>query len=201
MRADALHSWTRAVYNVSQHRLASAFAECLRRPADWPIGGQDVSSLIWMVLNAAIAVTEADSGNVQIVDNYGGLHIVAHRGFDRAFLDHFDTVHDGVAACGTAMQAGHRIIVSDVMQSSAFSASDRAIMRDASARAVQSTPVVSAAGSVIAMVSTHFQVPHKPSEKQLRLLDALVLHAGAVFTRAAHECRSDPGVPALLLAR
>jgi GAF domain-containing protein len=129
---------------------------------------------LWTILRAAIAITNADRGNVQVVEQNGGLRIAAQSGFDRAFLDHFGLVDSDACACGTAMNAGQRVVVADVEHSPIFSGASRAAMLDADARAVQSTPVLDRTGRVIAMVSTHFRVPHQPTPDQLQLLDILV---------------------------
>jgi GAF domain-containing protein len=73
------------------------------------------------ILDAAIEITHADLGNVQLVDRASGvLRIGAQRGFEAEFLDFFDAVHDGVAACGSAMQSGRRVIVEDVANDPIF---------------------------------------------------------------------------------
>ena len=195
LKAEAVQSWIRAIYNVSQYRLSLDSNRRRGSHADTVAAGSHVSGIVWMILNAAIAVTEADCGNVQIVDGRDGdLRIVAHRGFGPAFLDYFKTVHRGAAACGAARQGGRRIIVRDVTNSAIFSRCDRAVMRDANARAVQSTPVTEG-GGVVAMISTHFQVPHQPSDRQLQLLDALVHNAGPLFAHApAHDLCAAPSI-------
>jgi GAF domain-containing protein len=142
--------------------------------------------LLWHILNAAMAVTDADHGNVQVVcRDSGQLRIVAQQGFEPAFLDYFDTVAKGTAACGAALRAGYRIIVPDVKTAPEFSAAARTVMLDANARAVQSTPVLDRAGAVIGMISTHFQTPHRPGSESLRLLDALAHSVGPILVPAA----------------
>ena len=67
-------------------------------------------------LSRSPAPTWATS-NCSTVDT---LKIVAQRGFEAPFLAFFNTVHDGLAACGTAMQRGERVIVEDVAASPLF---------------------------------------------------------------------------------
>ena len=76
----------------------------------------DVAALLDEILDAALAITDADMGNIQLLDG-DTLKIVVHRGFEAPFLDFFNTVHEGRAACGTALQRGARIIVEDVTTS------------------------------------------------------------------------------------
>jgi signal transduction histidine kinase len=50
-------------------------------------------------------------------------------------------------------------------------------------RAVQSTPLFSRSGKVVGMISTHWRKPHRPSERDLRLLDVLVRQAADLIDR------------------
>jgi PAS domain S-box-containing protein len=128
------------------------------------------------ILDAAIAITGADKGNIQLLDvASGALKIAAQRGFEQSFLDFFAEVdHGEAAACGMAMQSAERVIVEDVTESEIF-VGDPAldVMLEAGARAVQSTPLISGAGVVFGMISTHFGEPHRPSERELQLMDLL----------------------------
>jgi len=70
----------------------------------------DVSALLDDILAAAIEITDADMGNIQLLDG-DTLKIVAQRGFEAPFLEFFKAVHAGLAACGTGLQrrrARHR---------------------------------------------------------------------------------------------
>ena len=117
----------------------------------------DFSLLLHDILDAAIEITGAQMGNIQLLEG-DVLRIAAQRGFDRPFLEFFASVHGEQAACGTALQRGERVIVDDVLNSPIFvgtSALD--VMVAAGARAVQSTPLVSRSGRVLGMFSTHYQ--------------------------------------------
>jgi GAF domain len=71
-------------------------------------------------------------------------------------------------------------------------------------RAVQSTPLVDYAGHLIGMVSTHFQRPHRPSDRDLRIMElyadfadeALTAHLG----RPSGDGPADPVGRALVTA-
>src|SRR5262245_35149808 len=96
---------------------AMPIAECLER-----------------ILDAAIAVTTADKGNIQLYDEASGtLKIAVHRGFAPAFLDFFDTVEPGeAAACGAALEAATRVVVDDVTTSPIFAGQPSLdVLRDA----------------------------------------------------------------------
>jgi PAS domain S-box-containing protein len=62
------------------------------------------------------------------------------------------------------------------------------VLLAAGVRAVQSTPLVSRSGQMLGMFSTHYRVPRRPSESQLRMLDLLArLAADLIESRQAEE--------------
>jgi GAF domain-containing protein len=126
----------------------------------------------------------ADKGNIQVLDaKQGALKIVASRGFKQDFLDFFSEVSaaDG-SACGKALQSGNRIVIEDVESDTLFILL-RAVARAAGFRAVQSTPILSRGGAPLGMLSTHFRLPHRPSELDLLLLDLYVRQIGDIIER------------------
>ncbi len=146
------------------------------------------SELLEEILDAGIEITGANMGNIQLLDKDGALKIVAQRGFDAAFLDFFEHVHDGQAACGSALVSGERVVVEDVAGSPIFAGTPAlSAMLDAGARAVQSTPLVSRSGKVMGMFSTHYRMPRRPTERDLRLLDVLARQAADLIERKRSE--------------
>ncbi len=144
-------------------------------------------ALLDEILEAAIDITNADKGNVQLLHD-GALKIVAQRGFDRAFVDFFDTVHAGEAACGVAMQRGARVIVDDVATGAIFAGSPaRDVLLAADVRAVQSSPLISRSGALLGMFSTHYRRASRPTDEALRVLDVLARQAADLIERARAE--------------
>ena len=141
------------------------------------------------VVDAAIAITGADFGNLQLVDPVSSdLRIRAQHGFPDWWLDYWDTVRKGQGTCGTALSRGERVIVEDIKQSPIFAGTPAlAIQLRAGVRAVLSTPLVSREGKPLGMFSTHFKVPHRPDERQLQLLDLLARQAADIIERAQAE--------------
>ena len=159
------------------------------------MGKSSVNEVLNEILRAAIEVTEADLGNIQLVD-HGILHIVVQRGCPREFLDFFREVsHDTTAVCGAALQGRSRVIVEDVRSDKLFrDTRAREVLLRAGIGAVQSTPLVGPSGDVYGMLSTHFRRPHRPAESALRYLDLLASQAGRVLERleyAAIERREE----------
>ena len=134
--------------------------------------GGERQSVLEAGLDAAMEITAAPLGNLQI-RAASGLRIEAQRGFDRPFLEFFGTVSDDSCACGTAMEQGLRIVVTDVATSPIFSEAGREVMLRADARSVQSTPIVAPDGRMLGIVSTHNTKVRDLPDNEAHQLDAL----------------------------
>jgi PAS domain S-box-containing protein len=140
------------------------------------------------VLENAIVTSGADFGNIQLYNPHlGALEIVAQRGFQQDFLDYFRTVRveDG-SACAQAMQSGTRILIEDVELDPAYEP-HRPVAATAGYRAVQSTPLQSRQGSILGMLSTHFRLPKRVSDRNQRFLDLYARHAADLIERLRSE--------------
>lgn len=143
----------------------------------------ELQSLVEEVLDAAIALQNADFGNIQLYNHEAqALEIVAQRGFQQDFLEHFRCVSDNGTACGRAMKLRQRVIIEDVETDSEF-APHRHIAESAGFRAVQSTPLLSRSCELLGMLSTHFRRPHRPSLRDLRFTDLYARHLEEVLER------------------
>jgi hypothetical protein len=93
------------------------------------------------VLETAIRSTAANFGNIQLVEpETEQLVIHVERGFRLPFLQFFDRVECGQAACGIALSSGKRVIVHDTANSAIFlGTAALEVLLDADVRAVQST--------------------------------------------------------------
>ena len=159
---------------LAEQRSAPKPDDSIKRFLLGAFGPQDRTTMLACALDAAIEATHAQMGNVQLKTD-GGLEIVTYRGFDDPFLKFFACVtdHRG-AACGAAMKSGSRVIVTDVASDPIFVGTEAArVMEGASARACQSTPLVSISGQFLGMLNTHFDHPHRPAEEQLALVDRI----------------------------
>jgi PAS domain S-box-containing protein len=150
------------------------------------VRGEDFEQLLGEIIDAVMEITGSEMGNIQLLDE-GKLTIVAHRGFDGAFLDFFNTVERDQGACGTALARGRRVIIEDVATDPIYDEASRAVLLAAGSRAVQSTPLVSRSGHVLGIFSTHYRSPQRPGERELRLLDVLARQAADLIERKRAE--------------
>jgi PAS domain S-box-containing protein len=142
----------------------------------------NLSALLDRILDAAIALQNADFGNIQLYDSEAEtLRIRAHRGFARSFLDRFAVVSAGSGStCGMALAARARVCVEDVEQDPRC-AEMLPAARESGFRALQSTPLISSTGEPLGMLSTHFRTVRHWSERELRHLDLVARQAASAI--------------------
>ncbi|MBV8114397.1 MAG: PAS domain-containing protein [Silvibacterium sp.] len=163
-------------------RLLEVSFECMR-------AGKELHENLQAIVEAAIELTGAEKGNLQLLDaDSGALKIVAHRGFKDPFLTYFADAHVTISACGLAAGSVERVVVEDVTQSEIFAGTrSLEVLLEAGVRAVQSTPLVSSLGKVLGIISTHYAGPHTPTERELRLMDLLARQAADYMERKQTE--------------
>ena len=168
--------------DIAALRRLVALGDRLARPE------RDLQGCLEAVLEAALFVTGAPRGNLQLFDGEG-LRIAVQRGFERPFLDFFAIVrNEEDSACGTALEHAKRVMIHDINSSDIFVGTPAlAVLLEAQVRAVVSTPLANSAGKVVGMVSTHFASPHTPSERELALLDLVARQAANYLERRASE--------------
>jgi PAS domain S-box-containing protein len=139
----------------------------------------DIQTLYQEIMSVAIALTKADAGTVQILDEATqDLVLLATQGIERTMSEHFYRVNaSSNTPCGVALKNGVRSFVDfDVPQSEDPDGSMRMLV-DAGYLSGQSTPLTTRSGKPIGMVSTHWREHHRPSDRELRFLDLLARQA------------------------
>lgn len=147
--------------------------------------GGDFDAVLQEILEAAIALTDADKGNLQLLDpSTGMLKIVVQKHFKSPFLKFFEYVDAGEAtACGAALKRMERVILEDISRGPVFDDETREVLLEEDIHAVQSTPLVSWEGRLLGILSTHFCRVHTPAERELRLVDILARQAADMIER------------------
>lgn len=153
----------------------------------------NIDAIYQEILAAAITLTRADAGVVQILDPAtGDLAVLAASGFEEALVVRFQRVDaNSPTSCGLALRSNQRAYID-------FDApgADPALklLCDAGYRSAQSTPLVSRSGALIGMITTHWHDRHHPADRDLRFLDLLarqaadlIRHRQLELTRRQHE--------------
>ncbi len=140
-------------------------------------------------LNAAIALTRADAGTVQMLDeSTQELVVYATRGFSPAVAEHFKRLDArSNTSCGIALSTGQRTVIDfDVPESEDPDGSRRMHVDDGYLSA-QSTPLITRSGKAIGMFSTHWRQRRRPTEHELHFLDLLARQAADLIERVQAE--------------
>ncbi|HEY2337227.1 MAG TPA: GAF domain-containing protein [Burkholderiales bacterium] len=128
-------------------------------------------------LEASIGAVNADKGTVHLTDT-AGLVVVAQRGFEPPLVDRLDVVADGPDPWSAALRERRRVLVADVASHPLVAGTPLApVMARAGVRALQATPVLAESGEALAVISTHFERPREPTERQLRIVDDIARRA------------------------
>jgi PAS domain S-box-containing protein len=151
---------------------------------------EDSRTLLEAILDAGIAILGAQKGYIQVLHPASDeLSIRAQRGFDPAYVEFFSHIDPGTVVSGTPTKAGQSVIVEDVALSPRLLANPRALELKLAAgvRAVVCTPLLTRAGQLLGVFSAHFDVPHRPSERDLHLLELLARQAADLIERIQDE--------------
>jgi signal transduction protein with GAF and PtsI domain len=176
------------VRDVTERRETEAAQRRLHELAMLRLARADVKTMLEAVLDAAIAITHADFGTIQLLDAKSSqLQIAAQRGFPDWWIAYWQHVDKGHGTCGTALGLGRRAIVEDVERSPIFSAADLDVQRRAGVRAVQSTPLISRSGNPLGVLSTYFKTPCRPVDRTLQMIDLLAHVAAEIIEHAQAE--------------
>ncbi len=153
----------------------------------------NVNLLYDKIMDAAVAVMRSDFASLQMLyperGSGGELRLLAFRGFNPQAAKFWEWVRaDSECTCGAALRAGQRVIAADVEKCDFMAGTeDLATYLKTGIRAVQSTPLLSRTGKLVGMISTHWREPHRPTERDLRVLDILARQAADLIERSAGE--------------
>ena len=121
------------------------------------------------ILDDSIALLGAEYGNVQLPIGEE-LAVAAQRGLSTEFLNAFWRVRrDDASACGRALRLGVPVVIMDVEKDADFAVFLQDA-KNAGFRAVQSTPMITANGNLLGIVSTHFANVHAPTSIEMQTL-------------------------------
>jgi signal transduction histidine kinase len=179
----------------SERRLSIELADTklLQRLSAQLIEGQGTGSLYETVVDAALWIMRSDYATMQVLHPergaHGELHLIASRGLDEAARRRFEWVSaDAATTCARALQTNARVVAPDLMTCEFMAGTaSQAELLETGIRASQTTPLISRTGRTLGMMSTHWAHPHRPSERDFRLIDLLARQAADLIDRAQAE--------------
>lgn len=160
------------------------------------IGEQDRVELYGKIVDAAIAITGSQYGTMQVLGPSGdgegegiGLQLLCSRGLPPDAVKFWQWVSPAAySSCTVALKTGRRAIIADYEQWDEIAGTeDLLAFRRSRIRSAQTTPLRSRDGNLLGMISTHWNDPHEPTERDLRLLDIVARQAADLLERTIAE--------------
>ncbi|HEV8444294.1 MAG TPA: response regulator [Steroidobacteraceae bacterium] len=150
---------------------------------------EDPRQLYEEILGAAMSIAHADGGTIQLLDERTNvLSFVAIRGIDPALSSQFERVDASSGSpCGLALTRGERSFT--VFDDPSLPDPDGSLRAhfEYGFRSAQSTPLISRAGQMLGMFSTHWRLRRELTERELRFLDLLARQAADLIERTQGE--------------
>ena len=137
----------------------------------------DLAPVLEEILAAVTSLQGAELGAILLLDrDRGELETVVSLGLPAAYLERFGRMPVGVGACGLAVERREPVIVEDVEGQGDPSAdvSPAEAARLGGFRACFSVPLVSRNGDLLGAITTFFRDPHRPTDRQLRMVEQYV---------------------------
>jgi PAS domain S-box-containing protein len=140
--------------------------------------------LIGEILAAVAAVQGSEMGLIRLYDaSAGELHVASSFGLPDEYLARVARLRPGEMVCGAAVASGKPVVVEDT-ETDPLYARYLDLARLGGYRAAYSTPLIARSGAVLGTIATHFREPHRPSERQGRLVE-LYARQAADFVQVA----------------
>src|SRR5262245_1726148 len=157
-------------------RLQALNAKLFRAP--------DAVAVLAETMDAASTLLHADMGSAEIFDLESGyLELVASQGFAFELPPEKRRVKVGNGSiCALALAAGRQVVLEDILAEPRC-AEVHAAARLANIRGALATPLFNRNGSVVAIISSYFHEPHRPTDVELRILDLLAYQATHLVER------------------
>lgn len=140
------------------------------------------------LLRAALVVTHADAGHVQLRD--GGpasVRTVAQAGLPRSFGAVVDGDPSGRALWRRVLDARRRVIVADLFERPHSGSTSEDALRALGLHATQISPIIASSGDVVGLLSTHTRRARTFTDEELSRLDALLERAADFLNHAASK--------------
>lgn len=160
------------------------------------IGELDRVELYGKIVDAAVAITGSQFGTMQLLcpegdpsGHAGELQLLASRGLPAEAVGYWQWVSpEAHSSCTLALKSGGRAVIPDFEDWDQIAGTeDLAAFRQTGIRSAQTTPLRSRDGVLLGMISTHWNRPHSPSERDLRLLDIVARQAADLLERTVAE--------------
>jgi signal transduction histidine kinase/CheY-like chemotaxis protein len=176
----------------SERRLSAELADMklLQSLSAELIREDDTTTMYATLVEAASAIMQSDFGVLQIVHPDRGpggtLQLIASHGFSPEAAEAWRwTPRDARTTCGLAMRRSARVVAPNIAEPTLeIGPAERAAYLAIGVHAAQTTPLVARGGNTVGMISTFWRRSHRPTERDLRLLDIVARQAADLLERA-----------------
>jgi len=164
-------------------------SELLRQLGLELVDVEDESSLYRKLVSAAAKIMKSDVCTVQFYHPdrgpAGELQMLASVGLNEEGVKYWEWVRgDSGCTCGEVLRTGRRAIAEDVANCSFMAGTpDRDVLLSGGIKSGQSTPLKNREGRLVGMISTHWGHLHRPSDRELRMLDIIARPAADLIER------------------
>jgi signal transduction histidine kinase/CheY-like chemotaxis protein len=168
--------------------LATELADTQRlyKLSEMLLAAGEVADILKEVLRAAIDLLNADKGDVRIHHEADDcLRVVAHVGFSdtEQLVDTFRSARGRFSMAGETLRLRKQIIIEGAARDSTFvDLAEICALHELAS--VVSTPILGSDGESLGTLSTYFREPHRPSDRELRVLDLYIQQGGYAIERS-----------------
>ena len=174
-------------------RRAEADARLLQTLGTELVGEAGERTVYQKVIDGAALLMRSQFASLQSLETFpdgdAELRLLAFRGFSAFAARYWDRVRlMSPTSCAEAMRTRRRAMVADVATCPYLQGTDDlATFRETGIVSVQTTPLISRTGKMVGMLSTHWNRPYTPPERDLRNLDILARQAADLLERKRNE--------------
>jgi len=150
---------------------------------------EETAGLNQKIMDAAVVIMQSQYASMQVLcpgsDGHDKLRLLASSGFSPEAEAYWQWVyHNTDSSCGAAYRAGKRVIIPNMAECDFMQGTvTLPIYLAGGILAAQSTPLYSRNGKLLGMISTHWDHPHSPTERDISLLDILARQAADLIER------------------
>jgi PAS domain S-box-containing protein len=144
----------------------------------------ELQAVLEEFLSAVVNLQRADMGVLMLYDpEQKNLYAMASIGFTDEYLKMVGRVPSGMGACGVAIAKRSPVIIEDVELDPIFAPYLEAA-RFAGYRAVYTMPLLTRNNSILGTVTAYFREPHRPSNREIRLVEVYTRQAAQIIENA-----------------
>lgn len=145
--------------------------------------------LLQQILDAAMQISSADKGMLQVRDPESGkLRVEAQHGFDAPYLESFEEMDDSEESpSGQVLRELRRVCVDDLGTCAIYGTRVLKALNESGVRSLACTPLMSRRGKLVGILTTYWTRVHHPEDRILRLIDLLARQAADFILKVQTE--------------